>query len=304
MMSWFQNPKTTSNRSWKAFSPIICSNLFTLKKICNQKGSCQQAPVRVLNLGQRPLPLQVPALPAGGGDTQGMTVVQPWYPARALHVSVESEMLSLWVLVLKQGTSWSGKEWCDIKGDVRIIPTWDSRNSLIWYGASRDCYWDSIAHTLPLLLYHSWLRGGFPLSAWTVNALGQATLHPFCPEMLTEGYPLRASSTQALPCRKKETPRFNASNKKIRKFSLVLIIFCADSGHQNLLMWSVSALKVTAAQTTQMANGLTALIQSCLVSAKELSNPLSLTALKPQNLKSKMQKHSKIMSTNGYLSFS
>lgn len=48
VMSQFWNPETASNSIWKTFYPLTRSNLFTLKKIRDQKGSCQQA-ARVLN---------------------------------------------------------------------------------------------------------------------------------------------------------------------------------------------------------------------------------------------------------------
>lgn len=50
-----------------------------------------------------------------------------------------------------------------------------------------------------------------------------------------------------------------------------------------------------------MASGLSTLIQPSLILAKELSSPLFLNALKKK--KRKMQTHTKIMSTKGYLSF-
>lgn len=83
-----QRPQTASE---KPFSPIISSHLLTLKNTCNQRGSCQQAPVQVLNCSQ--WPLQAPALPAGGGNMQGMTLAHPWCPARALSASAEGELL-------------------------------------------------------------------------------------------------------------------------------------------------------------------------------------------------------------------
>lgn len=91
-----QRPQTTSERP---FSPIICSNLLTLKNTCNQRGSCQQAPVQVLNYSQCLMSLQAPALPSGGGNMQGMPLV----PCQGLACVCRGWVASLTVLDLQHG---------------------------------------------------------------------------------------------------------------------------------------------------------------------------------------------------------
>ena len=111
----FKTKRLHQTGSERLFLPLYAAISLHWKRYTVRKAGCQQAPVQVLNYGQWPMPLQVPALPAGEGDMQAMTMGHPWYSAKAQRQGLTCVYREWFAKFMgarleTRGISWSGKE--------------------------------------------------------------------------------------------------------------------------------------------------------------------------------------------------